>query len=352
MNILAISQNISKLEYAVFTEKNQDPIIKGEIKGWMSENVFKNIPYTINMQYRKITRTKEKKILPELICIRSPFGGSEFRHPEFFTTHTIEKLVKIEDEAPMHIPPLIKLINLFQAYFSKPPIVLIFETSFFTSLPEREYIYALEPELATKIPIRKFGYHGIFHQKAYEYISSKEKFKKIISISLEPVPEMCAIKYGKPIMITGGATPLEGLPGETTCGDIDPLIILSLSQDMGWGPEEIDQILSRKSGLFGLTGKKIHFSELFSSKHPDILLTKNIFFYRLLLSTGSAVAAMGNVEEIVFSGRYCQHGKKIYSYISSKISIPNCTIFKKSLLNLIVEIGLVTYLKNKDFSPA
>jgi len=39
---------------------------------------------------------------------------------------------------------------------------------------------------------------------------------RILSICLDAQPEIAAVLGRRPITVTGGATPLEGLPGETT----------------------------------------------------------------------------------------------------------------------------------------
>ncbi len=350
MNIISISQNVSRLEYALFDGKGGEAIANGEIGNWMNGEIFKSIHEKIAVHCGKALRKEKKIFSADMICIRAPYGGTEFKSPEIIDGKTFEKLRKIECAAPMHIPVLLKLIDSLMEYFRGTPICLVFETSFFISLPEREYVYALDPGLSGEIPLRRFGYHGIFHESAYEYANEIGKPRtRILSVCLEPVPEICAVKGGKSIMVTGGATPLEGLPGETTCGDIDPLIILALSEKLGWGPEEINKTLSRKSGICGLTGKKMNFTELFSSEDPKALLAKNIFLYKILLTAGSAISTMGGLDAVVFSGRHNRIGKEIFSYLVSKLNLPasKYEIFDESLMKLTADAGLLAYLKSR-----
>jgi acetate kinase len=63
--------------------------------------------------------------------------------------------------------------------------------------------------------------------------------------------------------VTGGTTPLEGLPGETTCGDLDPGIILYLAEQMKWGPEQINALLTQESGLSSMAQRPLTLSELY-----------------------------------------------------------------------------------------
>jgi len=348
MNIVTISQNISKIEFALFDGSCGEPVSKGELKNWMNHEIIGGIPGKIATHFSKSLRKQEKTFSANLVCIRVAYGGQEFKSPEIATARSLEKLKKIENAAPMHIPALIELIGAFKNYFRGTPIALVFETSFFTRLPERERNYAINPGLAKEISLQRFGYHGIFHERAYEYCHEKDKrLSRIISVCLEPVPEICAVMGGSPVMVTGGATPLEGLPGETTCGDIDPLIILSLSENLGWGPEEINNAISRKSGIYGLTGRKMDFTELFSSADPDAIFARRLILYRMLLATGSAIAAMGGLDAIVFSGRYREIGGQIHGYLSSKLGkFPEKhEILPDQLLKLTTCSGMLAMLK-------
>ena len=63
-------------------------------------------------------------------------------------------------------------------------------------------------------------------------------------------------------MVTSGATPLEGLPGHTTCGELDPSIVLTLADKLHWGPEQINGVLTMESGLLGLTGSPMTMASL------------------------------------------------------------------------------------------
>ncbi len=347
MNIISISQNISKLEFALFDGTCGEPSARGEIMNWMNTG-SDGIPEMISACFTKSLRNQNRMFSANLICIRVPYGGQEFKIPELLSSNSLDKLKKIENAAPMHIPALLALIVSLKKYFRGTPISLVFETSFFTRLPARESSYAIDPGLSKEISLQKFGYHGILHERSYEYCHEKDKgISKTISICLEPIPEICAVKNGIPVMVTGGSTPLEGLPGETTCGDIDPLIILSLSENLGWGPEEINKTLSRKSGIYGLTGKKMDFAKLFSADDPVAKFAKELILYKMLLASGSAVAALGGVDAVVFSGRYRELGGQIYDYLSSNLSCfpEKHEILPDHLLKLTAAAGITALLK-------
>ena len=351
MNILSILQNRAKLEFGLFADDDSNPYANGELANWMNLD-YDSIPGLIASDLNRKPGAAGKSMKPDIISLRVPYGGTAFKAPALLSKKVLEKLESIKDLAPLHILPLIRLTEALEKFFSKPPIVLVFETGFFINLPEREYSYAIDAGSIKNILFRKFGYHGIFHESAVDFSLKKNRANsRILSICLEPIPEVCAIKDGVPVMVTSGATPLEGLPGETTCGDLDPLIILSISESLGWGPEQINSMLSNESGMKGVSGGKISFSEVFKSKAPKTVFAKEIFLYKTLQAFGAGIAAMGGVDIMVFSGRYCDSGKVIQDYISEKLNAAanpqRWEYLTRSLLRITADRGITTYLKSR-----
>ncbi len=356
MNILSILQNRAKLEFALFADDDVSPYADGELANWMYMD-YDSIPERIASVLSGKTKASHETLIPDIISLRVPYGGTVFKAPVILSRKVLDKLDSIKDLAPLHILPLIKLTQALEKHYGKPPVILVFETGFFAQLPEREYSYAIDAGSMKNIQFRKFGYHGIFHESSIDFSMKKdESSSRIISVCLEPIPEVCAIKDGVPVMVTSGATPLEGLPGETTCGDLDPLIILSISESLGWGPEQINSMLSNESGMKGIIGEKTLFSEVFKSKEPRAVFAKEIFLYKTLQAFGAGIAAMGGVDIIVFSGKYCRSGKVIEDYMSGKLSMPEkprqWEYLTRSLPRITADIGIVTHLKSRRKNTA
>jgi acetate kinase len=137
-------------------------------------------------------------------------------------------------------------------------------------------------------------------------------------------------------MVTGGATPLEGLPGETTCGDLDPTIILTLAREMKWGPEQINNVLTRQSGLRGLLGRPMRLGRLIGSSRwasadgrlrqaPEgtLAAARGFVAYRILLAAGAGVAAMGGFDRLVLTGRYGAEGQAMSRQLVERLCQAN-----------------------------
>lgn len=252
-----------------------------------------------------------------IVC-RVPTGGTLFREPAFFTADTRRKLEALVPLSPLHLPRLIPFLDRLADTFPDCPLVLVFETAFFARLPRREALYAVDQELLPASLLRRSGYHGLFHETARRAVAAARRragasprtAPRILSVCLNPQPEIAAVTGGRPVMVTGGVTPLEGLPGETSCGDLDPSLVLLFREKEGWGPEKINQVLTRESGLAGLAGEPVRLGPLLRRPHPPARLApaRDLLLHRFLLAAGSAAAAMGGIDDVAVSGRYAQSG--------------------------------------------
>jgi acetate kinase len=343
MNVLSISPTLRKIEYALFETQKTDAITRGEIRNWMGRCDSEKILEKINADIRPWRPDRGIN----RISVRIPFGGDRFTtNPVRACESVFAELEKMKYDAPLHLPNIVELCRNIHRGFSEIPMNLVFETSFFTALPEREASYAIPNEKKGGGRFRRTGYHGLFHQAASRKAFSHEhpgNLDKVISICLEPTPEIVAIYGGNPILVTSGATPLEGLPGQTTCGELDPFIVLMLAKKLHWGPEQINECLTQKSGMLGLNGKRIRLDDALSNTSPENRLAGRMLRYRILQSCGAAVAAMGGADMIVFSGRYARAGRKITPYLSRHLHLKTKIRFRteeKPMLRIIAEVGM------------
>ncbi|MFA5292659.1 MAG: hypothetical protein WC496_06445 [Phycisphaerae bacterium] len=345
MNILVLNPSPAELEYS-FCRIPEYKIPAGKIlKNWQAEDMsetMKRIVSDINKSF------KNEKI--EAIAIRAAMGGTEFKAPVIVTDEAREKIIKLFPQAPMHLPLVVNLIDITKEILHGIPVVAVFDSGFFANLPHREAFYGVGSDLSNKLNLRRYGYHGLFHKAA------SEESGKVISICLEPRPETAAIADGRALMVTSGATPIEGIPGQKSCGDIDASIVLALSEKKGWTPEQINIELTEKSGIRGLAGKNVTIAEVFRSEDKKIKCVAEIIFYKILIACGMAAAAMGGVDRIVFSGRYAEETadiikekleKKLKGFCKRNKSKIKWTAFKKTINEIIAEDALITILKNK-----
>jgi acetate kinase len=327
MNILFLNPGLENLEYSLI--KDEDTIaLSGTVQSFRGSQEEMNPVRLILSRISAGGKLSPEYYYPDAAVIRVINGGAEFNKPVLYSGETLKKLTLLIPVSPVQIPAVIAVAGLCRQEFPDTPIILVFETAFFSNLPVREKNYAVSPDILEDLAVFRTGYHGILHEAACRYANSlKQKAgggspAAVLSICLDARPEAAAVIGGRPLYVTGGATPLEGLPGDNTCGDLDPGIIFEIANKLKWGPEKINKLLTRESGFTGITGKKTKLPELFQNDGKEYQKAREFFLYRLLLSCGAGISAIGKVDFIAFSGIYKETGKEIGPWLLSKLGFP------------------------------
>ncbi len=329
MNILVLKPGRRILDYACLAGNRRDPVASGRLEGYRGTDHDDRSLVDALRKVSEACQSEGRTVAPEAVAFRVVYGGAAFRGPTLVDPEVVRRIRELTPQAPLHLPVIPSMIEACGTVFPNVPRVLVFETSFFADLPAREHVYGIDVDVLCRLGLRRFGFHGLFHEAAVAQVTRRwrqtgtSSSPRIISICMEPRPEVAAVAGHQPVMVTGGTTPLEGLPGYTTCGEMDPGIVLALSQKMGWGPEQIDRVLTQESGLWGLTGRRMTWDELFTSTDPELEPARQLILYRLLLACGAAVAAMGGLDGIVFSGRSAGVGSVLGPWLSMRLPVRN-----------------------------
>lgn len=289
----------------------------------------------------------------EIIIVKALYGGNEFSGEVVYDKSILSKLDKLVSQSPLNVSVVIRLLKMFENISPNKKVILLFETSFFAKLPLEEQLYAVDNSVIN-MQVRRYGYHGLFHKAAVDKIRRENKnFKKIISICLEPVPEIAAIYDGHPVMVSSGSTPLEGIPGNTTSGEIDPGILILLEEKKKWGAETINEILTRKSGLLAITGENKSIKDILITHDEKYRLAKELLLNRILLTCGSAMSIMNGFDAVAFSGCYFDAAEELSKWLIPKLKesaanefSPEILFLKDSIENIIAKNYFVN-LSNK-----
>lgn len=342
MNVLVLCFDRDTLNYEIFSKGEPSIRQHGRVVGFRTKHAVSDSLQSVLEQMALAREEDAPRLTLDAVALHVAFGGDQFSDPVVATPETIRSLEGMISSAPMHIPPVLELISSCSRSLPDCPVVLFFETAFFTKLPEREHLYAINPNLQAGSGLRRYGYHGLFHEAAcVAAIQDSTQPERIISICLEPCSEIAAVVGDVPVMVSGGATPLEGLPGNTSSGEIDSGLLLSLSRMARWGPEQINTLLTQRSGLMGLTGRSITLPEVICSGREDVRLARDVMQYRILQQTGMALVAMNGFDRIVFSGRYAQVGREIGPWLAARLPSPAksetapWSCFEQSLMQIL-----------------
>jgi acetate kinase len=325
MHILTLSASHHRLEYAAWGTADEDPVWSGILSLHGDSRPFPAAAAHALGKLRKSWALCVDRRPPDAVGLRMVFGGPGFDRSIEATPAVLGRLEELVPQAPLHLPATLAVAQCIRDALPRTPLVLVFETAFFARLPVREQCYGLDFGLTGAGELRRYGYHGIYHQAACSELGQRlRKIRavqapRLLSVCLEPRPELVAASDGCPLTVTSGATPLEGLPGDRSAGEADPAIVLTLASEGGLGPEAIHRVLTEESGLAGLVGHATTLGDVVASGDAASERALAVFRHRLLLAAGAGVAALGGLDGIVFSGRHARAGSHLGPFLCEKL---------------------------------
>jgi acetate kinase len=189
------------------------------------------------------------------------------------------------------------------------PNVGIFDTAFHASMPPRAFLYGLPYSLYTEDHIRRYGFHGTSHayvsKAAAAFDGRPPESLRIITCHLGNGASITAVKGGLSQDTSMGLTPLEGVLMGTRTGDIDAAILIHLMKTKGYSPDEMDNLLNKKSGVLGLAGigssDLRDIEEAANKGNQECAQALEVYAYRVRKYIGAYLAALGGLDILVFT---------------------------------------------------
>lgn len=234
-------------------------------------------------------------------------GGPSLYRPTVVDDALVEELRELAPLAPLHNPPAVLGIEVARKVLPDLPHVAVFDTAFFHDLPAAAATYAIDSEVAAKWRIRRYGFHGTSHQfvsrQAAEFLGAPVESLNQIVLHLGNGASASAIAAGRPVDTSMGLTPMEGLVMGTRAGDIDAGVISYLARTAGMSIDEIETMLNRRSGLFGLSGDvdMRMIAKRIQAGDQAAQVAYEVYIHRLRKYIGAYLALLGHVDVITFT---------------------------------------------------
>lgn len=241
-------------------------------------------------------------------------AGGRFAESRLVTDEMLEEWKTYMDLAPLHNPPALKGYNAVKAVVEHMPNVFVFDTSFHQTMPAHAYMYAVPYHYYEEMNIRRWGAHGTSHrfvtQRVCEVLGTQPENQKIITCHIGNGASVSAVNHGKCIDTSMGLTPLEGLMMGTRTGDLDASVVLTIMKKEGKTPDEMQDLLNKKSGLLGISGLGSDMRDVengVKEGNERAKLALDMYNYRIKKYIGAYAAAMGGVDTIVFTAGVGEH---------------------------------------------
>ena len=262
-------------------------------------------------------------------------GGEHFKDSALVDEEVIQKVEELSLLAPLHNPANAAGIRAFREILPDITSVVVFDTSFHTTMPEKAYRYPIPTKYYTENKVRKYGAHGTSHEyvakEAAKVLGRPIEELKLITCHIGNGASITAVDKGVSVDTSMGFTPLGGVMMGTRTGDIDPAIIPYLMQytDDFNTPEDISRVLNRESGLLGVSEKSsdmrdIH--EAMRSGDAKAQLANDIFVDRIQKYIGQYLAVLNGADAIIFTAGIGENSVTIRELVINGISWFGCDV--------------------------
>lgn len=330
MIILVVNAGSSSLKYQLIDMKDESVIAKGNcdrigIDGHISHKTLDGRTLNEDCDFPTHTEAFMKlvdvltkgdasviKSMDEISAVghRIVQGAEIFDKPVLVTDEVIQQIDDLKELAPVHNHAhALALWACKKVMPANVPQVVVFDTAFHQTMPEKAYMFGLPYEDYENYSVRKYGFHGTSHRfvsNALAQALDKDiKDLKIVSCHLGNGSSITAVQGGKSIDTSMGFTPLDGLLMGTRTGCVDPSAVTFVAEKHHFTPSQMSEYMNKKSGFLGVSG--------ISSDNRDItaaaekgdkraLLAKDILVYEIKKYIGSYAAAMNGLDAVLFTG--------------------------------------------------
>ncbi|EAL2723536.1 acetate kinase [Campylobacter coli] len=344
MKILVLNSGSSSIKFKFFddkvvkasglVEKIGEEKSKVILKNALNDETFeRELPIKNHEHGLQIVNElfKESGILEDLNALdgcghRIVHGGRNLSEHCLVDDYVLKEIDRVSIFAPLHNPAHLAGIKTMIKAAPSVANAAIFDTAFHRTMPDFAYMYALPYDFYDKHNIRRYGFHGTSHAfvsaRAAQLLGKNKEDLNAISAHLGNGASVCAIEGGKSIDTSMGFTPLEGLVMGTRCGDLDPAILPFISHLKGLTIEEIDTLLNKKSGLYGICGSNDFRDIRAKIEQGDdrARLAFDMFCYRLLKYIGAYFTVLPRTDAIIFTGGIGENAALVRQKVCERLS--------------------------------
>lgn len=325
---LVMNAGSSSLKFAVYTAKDDTPILRGKVSGIGRAPEFKATGAQADALGALTPDTPHDEVVqrvlgwltahPEFGDItavghRVVHGGRSFSKPMLVSEEILAKLTELEPLAPSHQPHNLAAIRAVRGWKADLPQVACFDTGFHASQPKLNRMFGL-PRALTEQGVIRYGFHGL----SYEYIAGilprhlgQNADGRVVVAHLGNGASMCAMMRRCSVTTTMGFSALDGLVMGRRCGSLDPGVLLYLQQGLGMTIEQIEALLYKESGLLGVSGVSNAMQVLQDSSAPEAGEAIELFCLRAAQELARMLPCIGGLDVLVFTAGIGENSARV-----------------------------------------
>jgi len=291
--------------------------------------------------------------VPAAIAHRVVHGGPDHFETTVVTLALLEELRAIKAFAPNHLPAAISLMEAAETRWPGAPQIACFDTAFHRDLPQVARLLPLPRRYAAQ-GIRRYGFHGLAFSSVLaelEHRSGGRIPSRLVLAHLGHGASLAALRSGRCVDTTMGFTPVGGLVMSTRTGDLDPGVLAFLAAREKLSPAALEKLVSRQSGLLGLSDLSSDTRELLEKEasNPGAAEALAVFVHHARKAIGACTATLGGLDALVFSGgigensvvlraRLCAHFEYLDLILDPALNAANAPIISTAASRVTVHV--------------
>ena len=257
-------------------------------------------------------------------------GGPDLQAHQPITPQVLAALRRTRELDSTHLPRELALIGALQTRLPSVPQVACFDTAFHCDLPRVARLLPI-PRRYGDAGVRRFGFHGLsytFLLEELRRVAGPAADGRVILAHLGAGASMAAVHGGRVVDTTMGFTPLGGLVMGTRPGDLDPGLILYLARQEGLSLARLDELLSHRCGLLGVSETSADMRDLLARREHDPRAADAValFCHQARKWIGALAASLGGLDTLVFAGGIGEHAPQIRAEICGGLAFLGCAL--------------------------
>jgi acetate kinase len=268
----------------------------------------------------------------DIVGHRVVHGGPRFHQAVRLDDEVVATLASYADLAPLHQPRSLAGIDAVRRLRPDLPAVACFDTAFHAGMPAAARTYAVPREWNQRHGLRRYGFHGLSHayatRRAGQLLGRPVTELRLVTAHLGAGASLAAVRGGCGVDTTMGFTPLEGLVMATRSGSIDPGMLLWLLHH-GHALDEVEQALTHRSGLAGLSGTSGDLRDVLArrgSGDPAAALAFEVYVHRLAREVAAMTAATGGLDALVLTGGVGENSPEVRAALAARLGHLGVTV--------------------------
>ena len=198
------------------------------------------------------------------------------------------------------------------------PHVACFDTAFHRGLPEEARRLPLPDDVAA-LGVQRYGFHGL---SAEHVVATVADLGRAVVAHLGSGCSVTALAAGRPVHTSMSFTPAGGVVSGTRSGDLDPAIVVFLT-DRGWSLSALRDLLDHRSGLAGLAGGRHDVRDLLAARasgDADAELALAVFTRSVAMEVAACTAVLGGLDTLVFTGGVGERAAPVRTAVADRLA--------------------------------